>query len=444
VKSLRRISIQFCILVAGASICVGQSPPRRMNVEGLGKLAAFSHASITGDLIFVAGTLGTKADSFELVEGGVGPQTEQTLRNIEKILAGAGATLRDAVKVNVYLTDMTKFAEMNEVYIRIMGSEPPARTTVGVTSLALGAMVEIECVAQLPKETAAANRAGASGERPPKGGSTNGIFRTTGSFSRDGETIYYESTGEGKETIVFGHGYGGNHAVWFQQVVEFARDYRVVTWDQRGFGRSTNTTNEVDPTTAAGDLAALLDHLKIERAHIVGQSMGGWTALAYALDHPERVISLTLSASIGGIYTPKIEAAFDAFLQKSASGQAAGPPPIGQHPALRADFAREDLAKAFLYEQLGSLAPPASPSIPMMLRQTKVDLARLKQLKLPVQFMVGSADNIFTPEMVMEAAAQAPRSRVTHLNGAGHSGYFEMPDYWNNTFRVFLETIGED
>ncbi len=123
---------------------------QRINVDGVGRLPAFSHATVVGDLIFVSGTLGTKPGSFDLVEGGMGPQTTQTLENIRSILGGAGATLDDVVKVNVYVTDMSVFSEMNRAYLEIFGDEPPARITVGCSALALGALVEIDCIADRP------------------------------------------------------------------------------------------------------------------------------------------------------------------------------------------------------------------------------------------------------------------------------------------------------
>ena len=119
----------------------------RINAEGLGRLPAFSHASIAGDHIWVSGTLGTKEGSFELVEGGMAAQTTQTLRNIEIILLAAGAGLRDVVKVNVFVTDMSQFADMNRAYLEFFPEDPPARITVGCEALALGALVEIDCVA---------------------------------------------------------------------------------------------------------------------------------------------------------------------------------------------------------------------------------------------------------------------------------------------------------
>ena len=123
----------------------------RINVEGLGKLPAFSHAVRAGDFIYVSGTLGTKPGSFELADGGTGAQTTQTLRNIETILAECGAGLDDLVKVNVYLADMSTFREMNDAYLGVIGDAPPARITVGGGEFALGAAVEIDAVAYVPR-----------------------------------------------------------------------------------------------------------------------------------------------------------------------------------------------------------------------------------------------------------------------------------------------------
>lgn len=123
------------------------SPIRRVVVDGLGRLPQFCHATVVDGWIHVSGTLGTTGDSFDLAEGGVGPQTTRTLRNIETILRSCGAELSDVVKVSVFVSDMSTFAEMNEAYSEVMGSDPPARITVGRAGLALGAAVEIECTA---------------------------------------------------------------------------------------------------------------------------------------------------------------------------------------------------------------------------------------------------------------------------------------------------------
>ncbi len=116
-------------------------------VEGLARVPSFSHAVIAGDFVYVAGSLGTMGDTAELVEGGVGPQTTQTIRNLETILEATGLGLENVVKMNVYLSDMADFQLMNEAYMEAIGDSPPARITVGGVDLALGGAVEIDCVA---------------------------------------------------------------------------------------------------------------------------------------------------------------------------------------------------------------------------------------------------------------------------------------------------------
>jgi 2-iminobutanoate/2-iminopropanoate deaminase len=123
---------------------------RKINIPGVARLPAFCHASIAGQQIFVSGTLGCAAGQLELVEGGTGTQTAQALRNIEQVLQGCGSRMNQIAKVNVYLTDMATFGEMNEAYLSFFGDDPPARITIGCAQLALGAAVEIDCVAFLP------------------------------------------------------------------------------------------------------------------------------------------------------------------------------------------------------------------------------------------------------------------------------------------------------
>ena len=122
----------------------------RVVVEGLGRLPQFCHATIADGWIHISGTLGTQPRSMDLVPGGTGPQTTQTLRNMETILEACGAGMTDVVKMSVFLADMDTFPEMNAAYSAVMGADPPARITVGKAGLALGAAVEIEGVAYRP------------------------------------------------------------------------------------------------------------------------------------------------------------------------------------------------------------------------------------------------------------------------------------------------------
>jgi 2-iminobutanoate/2-iminopropanoate deaminase len=108
----------------------------------------FSQAVRGGEAIYLSGQVGRDPATGRLAEGGVAAQTEQALRNLAAVLEAAGRTFDDVVRVGVYLADMGDFAAMNEVYARWFEQPYPARTTIGVAALPLGAAVEIDLVAR--------------------------------------------------------------------------------------------------------------------------------------------------------------------------------------------------------------------------------------------------------------------------------------------------------
>ncbi len=124
--------------------------PKRVNVDGAVKPAAFCQATICGDMVYVSGTLGTLPGTRQLVTGGPEAETAQALSNIADILVACGCGLQDVAKFNVFLTDMSRIEDMNRGYLRVLGDDPPARITVGCSALALGATVEIDCIAYKP------------------------------------------------------------------------------------------------------------------------------------------------------------------------------------------------------------------------------------------------------------------------------------------------------
>jgi 2-iminobutanoate/2-iminopropanoate deaminase len=109
--------------------------------------AAYSHAVRSGDLLFVTGQLGVDPKTGALVPGGAVPQTRQVMQNLQTVLRGAGTSLDRAVMVRVYLVNFGDYAEMNAEYAsHFAPGRLPARTTVGVTGLALGGAVEIDLI----------------------------------------------------------------------------------------------------------------------------------------------------------------------------------------------------------------------------------------------------------------------------------------------------------
>lgn len=113
-------------------------------------IGPYSHAIDDGTHVFCSGQTPIDPATGKLREGGVGDQTHQCFDNLFAVLADGGLGSDDVVKVNVYLTDMDDFAEMNEAYATRFSDPHPARTTVAVKALPLGARVEIELVAKKP------------------------------------------------------------------------------------------------------------------------------------------------------------------------------------------------------------------------------------------------------------------------------------------------------
>jgi 2-iminobutanoate/2-iminopropanoate deaminase len=110
----------------------------------------YSHAVKTGGLLFLSGQTPLDPATGKLVQGSVGDQTRRCLENLQIVAGAAGASLDDAVRMGVYVTDMTTFAQVNEAYATFFGDGPPARSTIGVAALPLGAQVEIDAVIALP------------------------------------------------------------------------------------------------------------------------------------------------------------------------------------------------------------------------------------------------------------------------------------------------------
>ncbi len=107
----------------------------------------FSMATKVGNVIYLSGQIGNRMGTREIVPGGIGPETRQTLENIRTILESAGSGMSEVFKCTVFMADMAEWPAMNEVYATFFPVNPPARSAVGGSGLALGARVEIECLA---------------------------------------------------------------------------------------------------------------------------------------------------------------------------------------------------------------------------------------------------------------------------------------------------------
>ena len=110
-------------------------------------IGPYSQAIVAGGFLFTAGQIGLDPGSGQIVEGGVTAQAERVLANLEAVLSAAGLAWSDVVKTTVYLHDMADFPTVNEIYGRLLGDARPARSTVQVSALPRGALVEIDLVA---------------------------------------------------------------------------------------------------------------------------------------------------------------------------------------------------------------------------------------------------------------------------------------------------------
>jgi 3-oxoadipate enol-lactonase len=254
-----------------------------------------------------------------------------------------------------------------------------------------------------------------------------------------GARLYYEVHGPpssatpklGSGVVVFAHGAGGNHLSWWQQVPHLRDRATCLTYDHRGWGLSPGPP---DGARLVDDLRALLDHLGVERASLVAQSMGGWACLGFALRHPDRVERLLLCDTHGGLTTPGIGPPW----AESARLTAALPP--GVHPALGERIYREQPALAFLYEEVDALNTLSRPEIFATVQAAgTVAPGDVTTLTIPITLLYGEEDIVIPPPFLDAAAAALPGARVVRIPAAGHSAYFERAQAFNAALDEFCK-----
>ena len=137
------------VVLAGVLIAPGVAAQRHEVLQVPGTVAGlpFSPAVRVGNIIYLSGQLGNVIGTRNLVPGGITAETRQTFANIRTVLEAAGSSLDRVFKCTVFLADIQDYAAMNEVYAGVFPGAPPARSTIAGSGLALGARVEIECMA---------------------------------------------------------------------------------------------------------------------------------------------------------------------------------------------------------------------------------------------------------------------------------------------------------
>jgi len=249
----------------------------------------------------------------------------------------------------------------------------------------------------------------------------------------DGFRLYYEDTGGDAPAVLFLHGAGGNHLSWWQQVPVFGDEYRCITVDQRGFGRSSDVSVQ-GPATLATDALALLDHLGVARAAVVAQSMGGWAAAGAVLSASDRFWAVVMANTVGNLTNPEI-----AMLRQRLAAASPPRPAILWHAALGPTFRKAEPVKSFLYASIAGLNTPLPQAFREAMQQLTTSVDRYAAASVPTLFLTSEEDGLIWPELCEKVHAHVPGSELVRVPGAGHSTYFERPDVFNREVGAFLK-----
>ena len=258
-----------------------------------------------------------------------------------------------------------------------------------------------------------------------------------------GFDIYYEEHGGGSgDPLLFLTGLGASCQGWSTIAVpELSRDRRNVIFDARGVGQTHDPGGSYGTTDLAEDAVAVLDHLRIERAHVLGSFLGGMIAQEIALRHPHRVRSLVLSGTCGRL-TPKLRMIVELW----KTGFELGIP--------------KDLrVRNFMVWHVGDLAleqPGLADEVRQFLSHGDIDvdnrtfarqceamlqhdtLSRLARLDPPTLVVCGDRDILTPPDLMRRFASRIPAARFICMRGIGHVVAFEAAERFNRLVRRFL------
>ncbi len=255
----------------------------------------------------------------------------------------------------------------------------------------------------------------------------------------EGAKLYYEMDGEGFPVVLI-HGLALDCRMWDAQFADFADDFKAIRYDVRGFGKSS-FAGEPKPHIAAADLKALLDHLEIEKAHLVGLSMGGNIALSFAQTYPERVAKLvSVDADVHGFdnYTEALKELFGEVYQIGASKGALKAKltwarssllqPAHENPYTKA---LETMIKDYsgLHFTNPKLLPGSKPPT----------VEGLHQIQAETMIIVGERDTEDFHRIADLLVEKIPnvKEKIVIMN-AGHMPNLEHPEGFNRTVKDFL------
>jgi pimeloyl-ACP methyl ester carboxylesterase len=248
-----------------------------------------------------------------------------------------------------------------------------------------------------------------------------------------GVRLCYIDTGGSRLPVIFMHAATGSCRVWEHQMPAFTQaGYRVIAHDRRGWGRSVIDPSGPQPGTAADDLQALMDHLGIDRIHLVGTAAGAIASLDFALSFPQRLRSLVVANSIGGVQD-------DDYL---ALGRRLRPPQFDALPAevreLGPSYRAADPEGTRRWVELERLSRPGGPAARAQGMRNRITFSLLETIEVPTLLLTGDADLYAPPPVLALFAARIRGAESVIVPAVGHSAYWEQPEIFNRTVLDFL------
>ena len=239
--------------------------------------------------------------------------------------------------------------------------------------------------------------------------------------------------------VLFLHGIGGKRSNWTRQVSALSDAYRCAAWDLRGYGDSDDYEGPFRFADVTADVDRVLDHFGAEAACLVGLSLGGRLALAYAAERPERVRALVLADTSAGSETMNSEEKIQAFLDARLAPLRAGKTPADTAPALAARLVGPDASDAVREEVRASLASQRAGSYAKTLEgAVRHQGFAPEAVHAPTLVLTGEHDPMAPTDVAHALAASVPGALAAVIPGAGHLSNIERPEAFTGLVREFL------
>ncbi|MBA1147657.1 alpha/beta hydrolase [Ectothiorhodospiraceae bacterium WFHF3C12] len=259
-------------------------------------------------------------------------------------------------------------------------------------------------------------------------------------ISVNGAELYYELHGSGEDVVVLNNGIIASTATWFNQLPALSPEFQVLLYDMRGQGQSQKwRAGDPDFTwdTHADDLAALMDALEIEAAHIGGISYGGELTMVFAHKYPDRCRKLVIADSVSQV-EPQLQAIADSWARVAA---------LGDHELFYRVTWYWNFSEAFFNKQyeflLSRIDAAQALDLPSVVRLCRcflsLDITReLESIGQPACVIVGERDMLKPVHYSETIAERIPDAELHILPGAGHASFWEASDEFNRVTLDFL------